>query len=134
MPENRKVYQYTLPKKGFEFYGKEFMFVIFIKKGFLFYDKMLMLVFEEKPFFIVQLRDYCSTLSSKAFILLLLRVYCSNLIPFGSFRYSAYFKNKTIPQSRILSINIKLLKIEKSLEKIKILIFEQYFPLKVCDV
>ena len=50
MPEKRKVYQYTLHKKGFEFYGNEFMFVIFMKRVFLFYDKMLMPVFEEKPF------------------------------------------------------------------------------------
>ena len=46
MPEERKVYQYTLHKKGF-----------------LFYDKMLMPIFEEKSFFIVRLRDYCSTVS-----------------------------------------------------------------------
>ena len=31
-------------------------------------------------------------------------------------------------------MNIKLLKIEESLEKIKILNFEQYFQLKVCDM
>ena len=98
-------------------------------------------VFEEKPFFIVQLRDYCSTLSWKAFIILLLRVYCSNFSSNYSFSITwklslqcLFEKQNTIPRSRILSMNRKLLKIEKSLEKIKILIFEQYFPLKVCDV
>ena len=34
MPEKRKVCQYTPHKKGFEFYGKEFMFVIFMKRIF----------------------------------------------------------------------------------------------------
>ena len=34
MLEKRKVYQYTLLKKGFKFYGKEFMFVIFMKRVF----------------------------------------------------------------------------------------------------
>ena len=52
MPEKRKVYQYALHKKDFEFYGKEFMFVIFMKR--VFYSTML--VFVEKPFFIMQLR------------------------------------------------------------------------------
>ena len=113
----------------------------FHEKGFLFYDKMLTPVFEEKPFFIVQLRDYCSTLLWKAFIILRLRVYCSNFSEnyFFSITWKLslqclFEKQNTIPRSRILSMNIKLLQIEESLEKIKILNFEQFFPLKVCDM
>ena len=69
MPEKRKVYQYNLHKKGFEFYGKEFMFVIFMESvRLLFYDEeFIVLIFHE-------------TIPS---------------LSLGSFRYSAYFKNKT---------------------------------------
>ena len=98
-------------------------------------------VFEEKSFFLVQLSDYCFTLSWKAFIILRLRVYCSNFSENYSFSITwklslqcLFQKQNTIPRSRILSMNIKLLKIEEFLEKIKILNFEQYFPLKFCDV